>query len=64
MINTPIMLLRHHDMWPSLNLPRKLQNKNFDTAVKDDLTTSLSQKKVILVLTCLEYDQELNTRVI
>jgi hypothetical protein len=51
-------------MWPSLNPPRKLQNENFDTAVKDDLTTSLSQKKVILVLTCLEYDQELNTRVI
>jgi hypothetical protein len=25
----PIMLSKHHDKWPSLNPPRKLQNESF-----------------------------------
>jgi hypothetical protein len=47
-----------------LNPPIKLQNKNFGTDIKSDLTASNSQKNLILVLTWLEYDQELNTGVI
>jgi hypothetical protein len=38
------MLLKHYDWWPSLNLARKLENENFDTDVKFDLTVSRSQK--------------------
>jgi hypothetical protein len=41
-INTPIMLLKHHDMWPSLNPPRKLQNENFGTDTESDLAASSS----------------------
>jgi hypothetical protein len=28
-INTPLILLKHHDRWPSLNPPRKLQSEKF-----------------------------------
>jgi hypothetical protein len=37
-------MLKHHDRWPSLDLPRKLQNENFGTDAESDLTAIDSQE--------------------
>jgi hypothetical protein len=39
----PIMMLKHHDTWSSLDPPRKLQNENISTDTESDLTASNSQ---------------------
>jgi hypothetical protein len=60
----PIMMLKHHNMCPSLNPPRKLQNENFWhwRQIWHDCEQQLENS--ILTLTCLESYQETNTIVI
>jgi hypothetical protein len=57
-------MLKHHDGWPSLNPPRKLQNKNFLHRRQIWLDCEEQSENSILVLTCLESDWEPNIIVI
>jgi hypothetical protein len=54
-------MLEHHNRCPSLNPPRKLENKNFWHRRQIWLDGEQQSENLILVLICLESHQEPNT---
>jgi hypothetical protein len=60
----PIILLKHHDRWSSLNPPRKLQNESSWHRCQICLDCEQQSENSILVLMCLESEEKLIKRVI
>jgi hypothetical protein len=60
----PIILLKHHDRWPSLNPPRKLQNESFWYRCQIWLDCEQQSENSILVLMWLESEENIIKRVI
>jgi hypothetical protein len=62
-INTPLILLKHHDRWPYLNPPRKLQSEKFWHRSQIWLDCEQQLEIANLGLLWGKYDHEMSTTV-